>query len=83
MHISRHGALLPQRPEWGDYASIQLELQEGVDHILPGQAGYLMADGWQVQPGEYVAEIHVLQDSEEIGFAEETVLVPQIQEEER
>lgn len=63
--------------------SIQLELQEGVDHILPGQAGYLMADGWQVQPGEYVAEIHVLQDSEEIGFAEETVLVPQIQEEER
>lgn len=60
---------------------LALELQEGIDHILPEQSGYLVAEGWEIEPGEYLAEIHVYNDGLEIGYAEEMVIVPHPQEE--
>lgn len=60
--------------------TLRLELQEGVDHILPHQSGYLTTDGWQVELGEYTAEIRIFSGSTELTVSEETIIVPQLEE---
>lgn len=81
VHISPTGVAYLKDEAGEIIRVISLNLQEGVNHILPEQTGYLMAEGWEIEPGEYLAEIHVYNDGLEIGYAEEMVIVPHLQEE--
>lgn len=60
--------------------TLRLDLQEGVNQILPLESGYLIIDDWQIEAGEYLAEIRVYSGNTEIGFSEQNVLVPYLEE---